>query len=321
MSCEQATKGDAHDDDHAGAVSCCSQLERKRSSGSDHAHMPPSMESSMVVFSGFFKKSLCERHALLTRFDSSFDPAKLQALCTGGLEVEVANIMIENCIGVMGLPLGVAPTFLINGRHYVVPMCVEEPSVIAAASGAAKLVAECGGFFTESSGNVMTGEIQLLDVQNAQLAADTIAHNQSRLVEAGNRYCPNMLRRGGGVVAVSARVLQPRSVRRPVANMPYVVVEVQVRCGLFFLLVAVPVNLRRILFVLSAAYAIQINVCDAMGANVVNTVCEGLATHVTDLVGGRAGLKILTNLCENRTTTSRFRLPVSKLGWKGMDGR
>eukprot|EP00455_Lapot_gusevi_P033789 TRINITY_DN3704_c0_g1_i9.p1 TRINITY_DN3704_c0_g1~~TRINITY_DN3704_c0_g1_i9.p1 ORF type:complete len:782 (-),score=188.15 TRINITY_DN3704_c0_g1_i9:97-2442(-) len=198
--------------------------------------------------------------------------------------------MVENCIGVASLPMGVAPYFVINGQHYLVPMCVEEPSVIAAASGAAKLIGAAGGFSAHSTRNIMTAQIQLCDIVEPTAAIQLIEDNKSNLIDIANSFCSSMKQRGGGVVDLYARHVMPRRARS-IQSQGFVVVY------------------------------IDVDVCEAMGANIVNTVAEGLASSVEQMTGGRAALRILTNLCTKRRTISSFRIPVEQLKWKGVTGR
>ncbi|MES1915947.1 MAG: hypothetical protein MHM6MM_007823 [Cercozoa sp. M6MM] len=217
----------------------------------------------------------------------------MDVLDDGGLPSRVADLMVENCIGKLALPMGVAPNFVVNGRQYIVPMCTEEPSVIAAASNAAKLVATCGGFHGVSTRNLMTAQVQLLDVKDARKAVSLIHANRAKLMDAARQFCLSMEKRGGGVVDLSARVVRPRATPGRAARhqRPYVVVH------------------------------IQVDVCEAMGANKINGVAEGVAPELARLVGGRPGLRILTNLCVERRSIVSFRIPVSKLAWKGVSGK
>lgn len=158
------------------------------------------------IWSGFHKKTLRERQEQVRLIFPSLD---LSAVANGGLSGEIADLMVENCIGVMGLPLGLMPGLMVNGVEYVVPMAVEEPSVIAAASASAKLISAAGGFRAKSAGSVMIGQIQILELENAHAAAQIIEANAARLIERGNVACASMRRRGGGVVGLVARVLAP----------------------------------------------------------------------------------------------------------------
>ncbi len=140
---------------------------------------------------------------------------------------------VENCIGVAGLPLGVAPNFVVNGQHYVVPMAVEEPSVIAAASGVAKLLSGHGGFTAHSTPNVMTAEVQLCDFPNVaaqEEAVRAITDAHDRLVAEANTFCASMKSRGGGVMGLQAKIVQPRRPRNR-QSAGFVIVYIDVRIG------------------------------------------------------------------------------------------
>ena len=114
------------------------------------------------------------------------------------LDVDTADSMIENAVGVFGLPLGIAANFLINGRDYFVPMVTEEPSVVAAASNAARLVRAGGGFNTEASASLMIGQIQLIDVVDVAAAVARLQGESKRLLELARGLQPRMVARGGG---------------------------------------------------------------------------------------------------------------------------
>jgi len=233
-------------------------------------------------FSGFFRRPPQERRELLNEIFPEVDMEPLSS----SLSMEIADLMIENAIGGVSIPLGVAPNFVINGSHYIVPMAVEEPSVIAAASSIAKLVSENGGFKAKSTENIMTSQVQLLDV-DADSACKVISENRVELIAAANQFCQSSVNRGGGVRDIYPRFILPRI--DPSRN-PYVVVH------------------------------IDIDVCEAMGANIVNTVAEGVAPRIADLVGGRPALRILSNLCLKRRSAAAFRLPFDALKWKGVEG-
>eukprot|EP00941_MAST-03F_sp_MAST-3F-sp1_P006360 g6360.t1 len=216
----------------------------------------------------------------------------------GELSISTADVMIENCIGVVGMPLGVGLNFVVNGKGYVVPMAMEEPSVIAACSGAAKLIASVGGFSATYSGNVMTAEVQVLFSENTKRdeiieAQNAIEREEQRLRDTANSFCPRMVARGGGVRRVYSRI-------------------VKTKAGLY--------NSQTSKEITMLVVMLDIDVCEAMGANKCNTVAEGIASDIEDVTGGRVGLRILTNLSLQRRACAEFRIPVSKLGWKKVNG-
>eukprot|EP01083_Nonionella_stella_P131215 398430_1 len=244
--------------------------------------------AALSSWSGYHRKSVKERQDELRIVFPQMDTTALNG---GGLSINIADLMVENCIGIMGMPMGVSPNFVINDEHYVVPMCIEEPSVIAACSSVAKLVAGCGGFFASSTENIMIGQIQILEVPNPSESLQLIRSRTEELISHANYFCPSMRQRGGGVTEINARVMYPRTVTPGDGERrAYLVVH------------------------------LHVDVCESMGANVVNTICEGAAPHIVSLVGGRVGLRILSNYCAERRARSSFRIPIDKLGWKGVSG-
>jgi len=205
------------------------------------------------------------------------------------LSLETANTLIENCIGTFSLPLGVLPTLLVNGRHFVVPMCTEESSVIAAASSAAKFIAENAiggkGFNCQSGEQKMIGQIQLLDITDVNQAAEKILQHKNAIVDEANKFCISMVKRGGGVKDVQTHIrIVPNSSKR------FIVVH------------------------------LLIDTKDAMGANIVNTICEGSGPFIAELTGGRVGLRILSNLCLERLSTAEFSVLTKNLSYKSFSG-
>lgn len=195
-----------------------------------------------------------------------------------------ADQMIENAIGVIGLPLGIGLHVRVNGRDHAVPMAVEEPSVIAAASRAARLVREAGGFDADSDPPVMIGQIHLVGVPDPDAAAGRVRAATAVLLAAADAVHPNMVKRGGGARGLEVRVLPDAS------------------CG--------PV----------LAVHVLVDVGDAMGANAINTIVEALAPTVEDLAGGASRLRILSNLADRRRARARCRIPVDLLRHGDLDG-
>lgn len=226
---------------------------------------------------GFYRCSVPERRALLARH-AAVSPETLAVLAQAGgaLDVAVADRMVENVIGVHGLPLGVALNFLVNGVDYVVPMAVEEPSVVAAASNAARMIRASGGFEAEATPAVMTAQVQFDGVPDVGAAARAVHEHRRSLLALGDASIPRMVERGGGCRDLELRVLD--------AAEGVVVVHVYVDVG------------------------------DAMGANMVDTVAEALADPLHALMGGTVGLRILSNLCARRMVTVRARVSSEMLG-------
>ncbi len=200
------------------------------------------------------------------------------------LPLEIADIMVENAVGTFALPFGVGLNFQVNGRDYVIPMVVEEPSVIAAASNAALVARAGGGFVAEADQGCMIGQIQLVQVPDPEGALERIAAARAQLLEKSEELTPGLCRRGFG-----PREIETRLVRTP-RGESMVVVHVLVDTG------------------------------DAMGANAVNSLVEGLAPMVQDIAGGTTCLRILSNLADRRLARAAVRVPVAALGRDGLAG-
>jgi hydroxymethylglutaryl-CoA reductase len=206
----------------------------------------------------FYERTLKERLALLVERGLLSDAARRHLEGGGGLDVQVADRMSENVVACHGLPLGVALNFRINQRDVLVPMAVEEPSVVAAASNAARFVRMTGGFGGEASDPIMTTQVQLDAVPDVEAAAERIRAARDRILAEGDLAIPGMVRRGGGCRDLEVRVLD--------VSEGMLVVHLYVDVG------------------------------DAMGANLVDAVAERVAPHIQALAGGRMGLRILSNL-------------------------
>lgn len=181
-----------------------------------------------------------------------------------GLSLESANYMIENVVGTFALPLGIARGFLIDGKEYDVPMVIEEPSVVAAASNAAKIAAQNGGFTTFISEPIMTGEIQLVGLSDLEEASKTILSHQEELASAIDSLNPALAAAGGGFSDIEVKPFHTSPAG------PFLVVYV------------------------------SLNVADAMGANAINSALEHVAPMIEGWTGGKARLRILTNLADRR---------------------
>jgi hydroxymethylglutaryl-CoA reductase len=225
---------------------------------------------------GFYRHSLPRRIALLAE-TGRLSPGALELWrAGGGLPVDVADRMSENVVACHGLPLGVALNFRVNQRDYLLPMAVEEPSVVAAASNAARLVRLSGGFAGDADPPVMTTQIQLDDVPEPRRAADRVASHRDALLAVGDEAIPRVVARGGGCVDLDVRVLDEAA--------GVVVVQLYVDVG------------------------------DAMGANIVDTVAEAVAPRVHELLGGTIGLRILSNLPLRRRVRARGEVSAEALG-------
>ncbi len=233
---------------------------------------------------GFYKLSVQERQERLRTLVDL--PVEAWDALTGqaGLSLEQADAMIENVIGIYGLPLGIAANFVVNGRDVLVPMVVEEPSVVAAASHAAKLVREGGGFHAQATPPEMVAQVQLLDVADPHAARVRILAQREALLSRLRGLHPSIEKRGGG----------PRDIEVHLRHHPAL--------GDFL--------------VVHIVYDVQ----DAMGANAVNTAAEVLAPALEELTGGRALLRILTNLTDRRLVRAWCKVPVKALAFGSFSG-
>ncbi|MEM7813581.1 MAG: hydroxymethylglutaryl-CoA reductase, degradative [Candidatus Aenigmatarchaeota archaeon] len=211
--------------------------------------------------SGFHRLEPERRLEIVRRFANLSD-AEVAALLNG-LTLTTANRMIENVIGVFGLPLGIGTNFLIDGKDFLVPMVVEESSVVAAASNAAKLCRPSGGFKTSADGPVMIGQIQLTGVNDFECAKRRLEDARDELFRAANAQDSTLVRLGGGL-----KDFEVRRVDSDIGAMLIVHLLVDVK--------------------------------DAMGANAVNTIAERVAPVIEQIVGGRVGLRIVSNLATAR---------------------
>lgn len=231
---------------------------------------------------GFYTLTLDDRHeALRSRFGlDDQDLALLRA--GGGLPFSRADKMVENCIGVFGLPVGLGLNFTINGRDYAVPMVVEEPSVVAAVSNMARTVRAGGGFTAEADDGIMIAQVQVVDVPDLAAGAAALEAAEDHILAKANAVHPNMAARGGGARGIE--------VRRFDAPWPMLVLHLLVDCS------------------------------DAMGANAVNAMAEGVAPLVSELTGGRVYLRILSNLADRRRAQASCRIPEALMAGKGFEG-
>jgi degradative hydroxymethylglutaryl-CoA reductase len=241
---------------------------------------------------GFFKLSIDERRAAVSEA-TGVPFERLTDFDAGALDVHRANHMVENVVGTLELPLAIATNFRINGRDFLVPMAVEEASVVAAASNAAKMIRAGGGFTGQSDPPWMIAQVQLVPGANAaahpegdregpdaRTAADAVIAAKDELLALADEAHPRLVERGGGARAVEARVVTPE----------LVVVHVLVDCR------------------------------DAMGANLLNTVAETVAPLLEAITGWAVGLRILSNLADRRCAHISARIPPDALAGKGFDG-
>jgi hydroxymethylglutaryl-CoA reductase len=214
-------------------------------------------------YSGFYKLSVDERLKEVAEFSNLSEEDLAVLRSANSLTMEVADHMIENVIGRFALPIGLALNFKINGKDYVIPMAVEEASVVAACSNAAKMARAAGGFSASSSGNIMIAQVQLLNVPAPFGARIAILENKDEIIRICNEKDPVLVRLGGGMRDVEVRVIDS---------------------------LVGPMVITHLL----------VDTLDAMGANAVNTMAEAVAPFLEKLTGGTAQLRILSNLADRR---------------------
>ncbi|MEM4347869.1 MAG: hydroxymethylglutaryl-CoA reductase, degradative [Candidatus Altiarchaeota archaeon] len=225
--------------------------------------------------SGFYKLSIEERSKILQVF-SSLTKDEIEIL-QKNLILEDANRMVENVVGVMQIPLGIATNFLINGKDYLIPMATEEPSVIAAASNAAKIARKNGGFRASASESIMIGQIQLTPNEDVNFLRKIILKNKEKILEIANSKDPSLVKFGGGAKDLEIRVVKAKS-------KEMLIVHLLVDCK------------------------------DAMGANAVNTMCEAVAPFIEEITKEKTNLKIISNLADRRIAKAEVKIKKETLG-------
>jgi hydroxymethylglutaryl-CoA reductase len=229
---------------------------------------------------GFYKLSVEDRRRVAAEALGIEVSELNKALGGGGMDCATADKSVENVIGLYALPFAVGLNLQINGRDYLAPMVVEEPSVVAAASNAARIVRLGGGFQAETDAPIMISQIQLDEVRDADAARAAILAERATILAEADASVPGLVARGGGARDVEVRDL----------GDGMVVVHVLVDCR------------------------------DAMGANLVNTIAEEVAPRLAHLAGGRVGLRILSNLADKRCVRVRASIPVDALSFEGRSG-
>ena len=226
---------------------------------------------------GFYKLTPKERLQKVKEFANLTDEEVEILRRFGALDEALADRMIENVVGVFQFPLGIAVNFLINGKDYMIPMVIEEPSVIAAASNAAKMTRAGGGVYTMSTGPIMIGQIQLLDVEDPYGARFEILKAKDEILQIANEMDPVLVRLGGGAKDLEVRVVDSKV-------GPMLIVH------------------------------LLVDVKDAMGANAVNTMAEAVAPRLAAITGGRFRLRIISNLADRRLVRAWTRIPPEAVG-------
>lgn len=223
---------------------------------------------------GFYRLPVERRLAYLAKRFNLTEHQLSQLRNGSALRIEHAVNMVENAVGVLGMPLGLGLNFLVDGEEYLVPMAIEEASIIAAASKAALMIREGGGFKTIVDDPVMIGQVQVVDLPNIEAAAERIQEHREEIIHQANLANPRMVARGGGVIDVEARILSEGSDCDPM------------------LIVHLLMDVR-----------------EAMGANAINYACEAVGPLIESITGGQVILRILSNYATKRIVRSSFEVP------------
>lgn len=229
------------------------------------------------LVSGFYKLTPKKRLEIIKEFAGLSDEECGLLQNCDSLTLESADRMIENVIGKFPMPLGIGVNFLINSRDYMIPMVIEEPSVVAAASYAAKMVREGGGFHASSTPPVMIGQIQVVNLESPEMAKQQILENKQSIIKKANDQDPVLTSLGGGAKDLDAKIINT-------TIGPMLIVELYVDCR------------------------------DAMGANAVNTMAEAVAPLVENVTGGRVYLRIISNLATKRLARAWCTVPKEVVG-------
>ena len=235
------------------------------------------MKEKTSQLPGFYKLSPKERVQLVKEFADLSDEEVSLLQSTGSLDLDLANRMIENVVGAFPVPLAIAVNFFINKRDYLIPMAIEEPSVVAAASYAAKMVREGGGFFTNSTAQVMIGQIQAVRIKDPHGAKMAIYAAKEEILKKANEQDPMLVSLGGGAKDLEVKVINA-------LTGPMVITELHVDCR------------------------------DVMGANAVNTMAEAVAPLIERITHGRVYLRIISNLATERLARAWCTVPKKAVG-------
>ena len=233
--------------------------------------------NQLSLISGFYKLMPKKRLELVKEFADLTDEEVALLQNTGSLPLDLADRMIENVVGAIPMPLGIAVNFLINERDYLIPMAIEEPSVVAAASYAAKMARDGGGFYTSSTLPIMIGQIQMVGVKDPYAAKIRIIEAKEEILKKANDQDPVLVSAGGGARDLDAKIIHTTQGQMLIA-------ELHVDCR------------------------------DAMGANAVNTMAEAVAPIIERITGGRVCLRIISNLATKRLARAWCTVPKEAVG-------
>lgn len=235
---------------------------------------------------GFYKMTVDERKKHIIDLYNFSEEDATQLLDHLSLPEETADKMIENVVGTFSLPLGLGLNFTIDEKDYIIPMAVEEPSIIASASYIAKIVREAGGFKTEATERIMIGQIQVVGCPDFNKAKQAILEEKETLIQAANEAYPSLVKRGGGAEDLEVRMINESGSKY---NQMLIV-------------------------------HLYVNTCDAMGANIINTMVESLAPVVEHLTDGKVYLRILSNYADRCLAKATCTIPPELLASDGFTG-
>jgi hydroxymethylglutaryl-CoA reductase len=251
----------------------CVQISTTKAKNLNHG----GCEMKTSEIKGFYKYPPQERLDIVADYCGLNDDEKGLLSKTGALDIELADHMIENVITTMPLPMGVAVNFLINGKDYLIPMAVEEPSVVAAASNAARIARVKGGFFASNTGPIMRAQIQVVNIADPHAARLKLFEVRDKIVELANSQDPVLIGFGGGMKDLEVSII-------PSAKGDMLIVH------------------------------LIVDTRDAMGANTVNTMAEAIAPFIEKTTGGKVYLRILSNLADKRLVRVRAVFDKERLG-------
>jgi len=232
---------------------------------------------------GFYRLARSERIAKAAEFAGLTEAQKKQLASDMPLGFEIAGRMAENALGLHALPLCVATNFIINNREALVPMAIEEPSVVAAASNGAKLCRDTGGFFAVADTPIMVGQVQIAGLKDAGKAARELNSKKAEIIKAAEPFAAGIAKHGGGIRAFSARTLPTERGEMAIAEF-------------------------------------DVDVRDSMGANTINTILEGAAPKIEGISGGKVRLRILTNLAIKRLVRAKAIWKRGTIGEDAVEG-
>ena len=247
-----------------------------------HELKAKSQRQIIMDITGFYKLNIDERLSLLKKHRNLSDEEALLLKNSGALSLDIANRMIENVIGAMHLPLAVATHFKINGKEMLVPMAIEEPSVVAGACKAAKLTLP-EGFTAKSDEPIMIGQVQIVNIKDGKEALSSFEKHKKEIFEIARGYAKQMEQYGGGLRDISAKIIRSKR-----GDMLVAYFDVDVR--------------------------------DSMGANTVNTILEGVAPSIASYVGGKPCLRIISNLAVKRKSYAQAVWKRNVIGEDGVEG-